>query len=121
MDECGNDGILLRIVCHRGVPDSTLSFQFVNGSRFHDAARHLFHDGNIGGLECETSPHLAALQKSEYADIPWTETLPKCYTRSSAKVRVGLHSGMARAMHIPALCGFGVIIFYCRSEAVGQI
>lgn len=62
-----------------------------------------------------------AMQKSEYADIPWTETLPKCYTRSSAKVRVGLHSGMARAMHIPALCGFGVIIFYCCSEAVGQI
>ena len=81
----------LRIVCHRGVPDSTLSFQLGNGSRLYDAASHLFHDGDIGGLECETSPYLAALQKSEYADIPWTETLPKCYTRRSAKVRVGKH------------------------------
>lgn len=32
-----------------------------------------------------------AMQKSEYADIPWTEALPKCYTRRSAKVRVGKH------------------------------
>ena len=62
-----------------------------------------------------------AMQKSEYADIPWTETLPKCNTRRSAKVRVGKHQSMARAMHVPVLCGFGVIIFYCRSEAGGQI
>ena len=24
-------------------------------------------------------------------------------------------------MHIPAVCGFGVVIFYCRGEVVGQI
>ena len=32
-----------------------------------------------------------AMQKSEYADIPWTKTIPKCYTWSTAKVRVGEH------------------------------
>ena len=62
-----------------------------------------------------------ALQKSEYADIPWTETLPECYPRGIACECFGKHQSMARAMHIPAVCGFGVIIFYCRSEAVGQI